>query len=369
MRIGVLTSSRADFGIYLPLLQKLKQDAFFECELIVFGTHLSFFHGHTIDQIEQAGYQVHHKIESLLVTDSSSSVTTSMGLTTIKFAEFWAAHQGYFDLVFCLGDRYEMFSAVMAGVAFQIPFAHLHGGETTLGAIDNVFRHSITLASKVHFVSTPQYAKRVKELIDTDEHVYNVGALGLDNLSSLSLLTVKEFEQKWRVDLSKKTILSTFHPETVNYSTNESAARELIDTIKTLSDYQWLITMPNADTEGNKIRKALTDNFSNSGRVFLIENLGQQSYFTAMKHCSFLVGNTSSGIIEAASFGKYVINLGDRQKGRAHGDNVMHSPVKQDDIVQAVKEIESAKSFNGNNIYDGGGAATKIVEIIKQIQR
>jgi GDP/UDP-N,N'-diacetylbacillosamine 2-epimerase (hydrolysing) len=368
MRIGVLTSSRADFGIYLPLLQRLKQDSFFEYELIVFGTHLSFFHGHTIDQIEEAGYQVHHTIESLLVTDSSSSITTSMGLTTIKFAEFWAAHQGYFDLVFCLGDRYEMFSAVMAGVAFQIPFAHIHGGETTLGAIDNVFRHSITLASIMHFVSTPQYANRVKELTGTDTGIHYVGALGLDNLSNLSLLSVKEFEQKWGVDLSKKTILTTFHPETVNYNENENAVRELIDAINSLSNYQVVITMPNADTEGNKIRKALTDSFSNSDRVYLIENLGQVSYFTAMKYCSFLLGNTSSGIIEAASFGKYVINLGDRQKGRACGDNIIHSAVKTNDILNAVKKIESSNNLDSYNIYDNGGAATKIVEIIKQIQ-
>jgi len=368
IRIGVLTSSRADFGIYLPLLTRLKTDPDFELSIIAFGTHLSPYHGHTIDQIEAAGFIVQHKIESMLLTDSSSAIAAAMGLTTIKFAGFWKEHGTDFDLVFCLGDRYEMFSAVMAGVPFQIPFAHLHGGEITLGAIDNIFRHGITLASKYHFVSTPDAMLKVKQITDSDKHVYYVGALSLDNLSDLQLLTIDEFKQRWLVDLSKKTILITFHPETVDYESNQHYAGELVKTINALSGYQVLITMPNADTAGSIIRNALKDGFSNSDRVYLMENLGSKGYFTAMKYCVFLLGNTSSGIIEAASFGKYVINLGDRQKGRSAGNNVIHTPIDTESILKAVQEIESSEGLGNQNIYFNSGAAAQIIEILKQVR-
>lgn len=366
-KVGFLTSSRADFGIYLPLLKRLKDDHFFKIEIIAFGTHLSFFYGNTVDQIEAAGFEVSYKIESLLLTDTPASLSTSMGLTTIKFADFWMQHRERFDLVFCLGDRYEMHAAVIAGVPFQIPFAHLHGGETTLGAIDNVFRHGITLASKYHFVSTPVYASRVNELIGSNEYIYYVGALSLDNVFENELLSVNDFKEKWGIDLSKKTILMTFHPETVNYSKNGAYANELVKTINNLNSYQVLITMPNADTAGNIIRETFIKGFSNSANVFMIENLGSQSYFTAMKHCSFLLGNTSSGVIEAASFGKYVINIGDRQKGRLTGDNVIHIPINKHDILTAVSKIEQEVNLSMENIYFNNGAANQIISILRQI--
>lgn len=365
MRIGVLTSSRADFGIYLPLLKQLKNDDDFQVKIIAFGTHLSQFHGYTIDQIKATGFEVDYTVESILLTDSSASVATSMGLTSIKFAEFWKDHQKEFDLVFCLGDRYEMFSAVMAGVPFQIPFGHLHGGETTLGAIDNIFRHAITLASKYHFVSTGEYAVRVSQLIENDKNIYNIGALSLDNLIDLKLLSVNEFKQKWLIDLSKETILCTFHPETINYKKNQQYAVELVTAINKLKRYQVLITMPNADTAGNVLRKELIESFSGSDRVFLIENLGSLSYFTAMKHCAFLLGNTSSGIIEAASFAKYVIDIGDRQKGRMHGKNVVHTEINADKIINAVRKIERSEILNAQNIYFNNGAALQIIDILK----
>jgi GDP/UDP-N,N'-diacetylbacillosamine 2-epimerase (hydrolysing) len=366
MRIGILTSSRADFGIYMPLLERLKNDAFFKLEIIAFGTHLSDFHGKTIKQIEVAGFDVKYRIESMLLTDSASSISTAMGLTNIKFADFWKEHGNDFDLVFCLGDRYEMFAAVVAGIPFQIPFAHLHGGETTLGAIDNIFRHTITMASKYHFVSTETYASRVKELIELNENIYNVGALSLDNLGEINLLSIEEFKDKWNVDLSIKTILTTFHPETIALDKNEFYAKELVEAIEALADYQVLITMPNADTAGNIIREILIDNFAHNSRVFLIENLGSQSYFTALKYCAFLLGNTSSGIIEAASFGKAVINLGDRQKGRIAGKNVLHTGIHKEEILNAVKIISEQEFDSIENLYWNGGAADKIIDILKR---
>jgi GDP/UDP-N,N'-diacetylbacillosamine 2-epimerase (hydrolysing) len=367
MRIGVLTSSRADFGIYLPLLKRLRTDDFFELDIIAFGTHLSSFHGETIQQIHNEGFDVKYKIESLLLTDSAESVSTTMGLTTIKFAGFWAQHTMDFDLVFCLGDRYEMFAAVTAGIAFNIPFAHLHGGETTLGAIDNVFRHAITLASRYHFVATQEYAERVASIVGSARDIYYIGALSLENISDIKLLSVSDFKQKWGIDLSINTVLTTFHPETVNAAQNADYTNELVSVIENHPDYQFLITMPNADTAGNTVRNILMERLRTNNRVFLIENLGSQSYFTAMKYCSFLLGNTSSGIIEAASFGKYVINLGDRQKGRAFGDNVIHVPLVANEIQQAIKEIEIKGAYRGDNIYYRDNTANELMKVLKQV--
>ena len=154
MNIAVLTSSRADYGIYLPLLKKLQSDPFFNLKIFVFGTHMSVFHGLTKNQIKEDGFEISREIESLVLGDSAEAISSAMGLTMLKFASVWAQEQNETDLIFCLGDRYEMFGAVMACVPFNIPVAHIHGGETTIGAIDNIFRHSLSLASKLHFVTT-----------------------------------------------------------------------------------------------------------------------------------------------------------------------------------------------------------------------
>jgi GDP/UDP-N,N'-diacetylbacillosamine 2-epimerase (hydrolysing) len=367
MKVAVLTSSRADFGIYLPLLKAIKKDAFFELKLIVFGTHLSSFYGETVNQIIAEGFEVQYKVESMLLTNSSDAISTAMGLTTIKFADFWKNYHSQFDIVFCLGDRFEMFAAVLAGVPFNIKFAHLHGGETTMGAIDNIFRHAITLASKYHFVSTASHGERTAKILGYSDHIYNVGALSLNKLNDINFLTILQFKEKWKVDFSKPTILVTFHPETVAVEKNSYYAAEIVKALKDLNKYQILITMPNADTAGNIVRTALTDNFATSKNVYLIESLGSESYFTAMKHCAFLLGNTSSGIIEAASFAKYVINLGDRQKGRTAGANVIHVPIIAEEILKAVSKINSDNTYKGENIYYQSNSAKSIINALKNI--
>jgi GDP/UDP-N,N'-diacetylbacillosamine 2-epimerase (hydrolysing) len=239
MKIGILTSSRADFGIYLPLIKALKNDAYFDIGIIAFGTHLSDFHNYTLSQIEEAGFEVRYRIDSMLLSDTPDAIGTAIGLTIIKFSSFWKEHANEFDVVFCLGDRYEMFAAVTAGIPFQIKFAHLHGGEKTMGAIDNVFRHCISHAAKIHFVSTQLYAERLREMLDENKQIYNVGALSLENLKTVDLLTVPEFEVKWGVNLKTPTILMTFHPETVNLNSNQHYSEELVKFILVNDRYQY----------------------------------------------------------------------------------------------------------------------------------
>jgi GDP/UDP-N,N'-diacetylbacillosamine 2-epimerase (hydrolysing) len=365
MKIAILTSSRADFSIYLPLIEKINKDKFFNLNIIAFGSHLSEIYGYTIDNITQRGIKVKYKLTTTLINKNPSEISISIGDTINTFAKFWKNHND-FDLVFCLGDRFEMFAAVYSGLSFQIKFAHIHGGETTLGAIDNVFRHSITLASKYHFTSTLKAKQKVEKLIGQTSNVFHVGSLGIECLSSTKILSVSGFKKKWGIDLSKKTILTTFHPETVAIEMNTKYVKVLIESINKLNKFQFLITMPNADTEGGKVRTLLINEFANSDRVFLVENLGVENYFSAMYHCSFLLGNTSSGIIEAASFQKWVINLGDRQKGREYGPNVINIPIKTSHIIKAVNNIKTYKPLTNKNIYSSGLLASD--EIINQLK-
>jgi GDP/UDP-N,N'-diacetylbacillosamine 2-epimerase (hydrolysing) len=366
MKVCVLTSSRADYGIYRPLLRKFKEDDFFELSIIAFGTHLSPVHGYTLNQIEKDGFIVDECVESLILGDSAEAISTALGLTITKFSGIWAKKQKSTDIIFCLGDRYEMLSAVLASVPFNIPIAHIHGGETTLGAIDNKFRHSLTQLAQYHFVSTQGHADKVTEMLGTDERVYNVGALSLDNLLSIKLLSKREFYEKYQINIEKPTILFTFHPETVSFERNETYIQEIIETLKILKEeYQIIITMPNADTMGYMIRDYLQKFAKENDNIFTIESFGTLGYFSAIQHCRFLLGNTSSGIIEAASFGKYVINIGDRQKGRDSGKNVLNSDIQKDKILKRVNEIQKAEALTKTNIYGDGTASEKIIKILK----
>ncbi len=366
-KLLVLSSSRADFGIYLPLLKKVKNDPFFHLEILAFGSHLSKFHGHSIDQINEEGFKVDHTISSLLTGDGPVDIATSFSLTSLKFAEFWKLHKEDFDCVIVLGDRFEMAAAVIAGIPFNIRFAHLFGGETTLGAIDNIYRDLITLASKLQFVSLPAFKERVGHLINsTNFNCHVIGSLSLDNLAEIKLLSTDEFYKKWQIDLNKKTVLITVHPETVAFDRNSEFATAVFEALSIIGkEKQLVVTMPNADTAGTVFRKMFEDLKTVLGdNVFLVENFGIQSYFTCMKYAGLMIGNTSSGITEAASFSKYVLNLGDRQKGRLAGDNVLQVAFDCKQIVD-LTDTYFGQLFPGRNIYLKGSAADNIISVLK----
>lgn len=366
MKIGILTSTRADFGIYLPLLIELKKDAFFDLELIVFGTHLSKEHGNTISEIINSGFDVNYKIDTVPSGDTSLNISKSIAITVSKFADFWGENN--FDLVFALGDRYEMFAAVSAASPFNVKFAHLHAGETTLGAIDNAYRHSISLMSKYLFVSTEEYKKRAIEINKEPENVFNVGALSVDNLKNTELFSKDDFKDVFGIDLNKPTILSTFHPETVSLDKNEVYIKELLNAFDELvSNYQIVITMPNADTMGLMIRNEIELFAKGKENIILIESFGMKGYLTCMRDCSFMIGNTSSGFVEAAFFPKWVINIGDRQKGRILTDNIKTIAVKQNLITETIELIEDTLVHGNCNIYGVGNTSTRIIEVIKRL--
>lgn len=365
MKIGVLTSSRADFGIYLPLLKQLEEDTFFDLSIIAFGTHGSPYHGETISEIQEAGFKDIHLIQSLLLNDNPNGISTSYGLTVTKFADYWSENE--FDIVFCLGDRFEMSAAVQAGIPFGVKFAHIQGGETTLGAIDNIYRHQITLASSIHFPSTKTYKKKIEAIIGDDEHVYNVGSLSLDSIEDFQFLDENMFRNEYEIP-DKPYVLITFHPETIKPEKNQKYTLEMKSALSKIgNEYFLVITMPNADTNGKIFRNGIEELRNEiPEQVLCIENFGKTNYFNAMKYASFLLGNTSSGIIEAASFGKYVVNVGNRQKGRARSENVIDCKFEANEILHAVSKVKDLGSYNGQNIYHRPNSAKTITEELKR---
>lgn len=363
MKIAVLTSSRADYSIYLPLLKKLQQDAYFELSIIAFGTHLSKFHGHTIDSIINDGFHVAQQVESLVIGDSPEAISSTMALTVQKFASIWA--NVHYDCVLVLGDRFEMFAAVMSSAPFNLKLAHLHGGETTLGAIDNALRHAISLMSSLHFVSTEQYRERLVNILGDDKNVYNVGALSLENMQDLKLYDLKEFETVFGIDMSKPTILSTFHPETVAYDKNKEYIKEFLGALAELKDYQILITMPNIDTMSDHIRQSILDFAGSRKNIFTKESLGTVGYLSAMKHCAFVIGNSSSGFVDASFFPKKVINVGYRQLGRLITPNIFNCAIDKQEILKTIDLLLASPELDKIMAYGDGRTSDKIINILK----
>lgn len=363
MKVALLTSSRADFGIYYPLARALDQDPSFELDIIAFGTHLSLRHGETVNSILESGFMVSHKIDTMPSEDTPAAISEAIGKTIINFTTLWK--QTTFDLIIAMGDRFEMFGACASAVPFGIPIAHIHGGETTKGAIDDTFRHAITQMSSYHFTTTGIYRDRVVELKGEDTNVYNVGALSIDNLKNLDLLSKEDFKERFSIDLDIPSILITFHPETVAFQKNKEYIVEFIKALKEITEYQLIITMPNVDTMGNLIREELKKFISENRQAIGVESFGTIGYLSCLKYCKMMLGNSSSGFVEASYFNRFVINVGDRQKGRIITDNIFNCDINCEIIVAAVKSYKNYAVKSKPSIYGDGNTAEKIVEILK----
>lgn len=297
------------------------------------------------------------------LSDTAEAIAGAYGHLVSNFSQFWAEH--HYDWVLALGDRFEMAAAVQAGIPLGVKFAHLHGGETTLGAIDNIYRHQITLAASLHFTATELFKKRVEAITGSDQGVYYVGALSLDGIDRLELPDWAAVATSFEITTGT-FVLITIHPETVGYERNEQFSQVIYEALQVLSrQFVLVITLPNADTAGTLYRQQLQRlKAGKPKQVFLIENFGRLNYFSAMKAAAFLLGNTSSGIIEAASFGKYVVNIGDRQKGRLQSDNVRNVPFDKDAILEACETVAGLGDYTGTNRYFQVGTAQRIVEVL-----
>ena len=323
--------------------------------------------GSTYRLIEEAGLELAEKIDSLIEDDSPKGISLSMAHTIEGFAKVWDKYADQLDVLFVLGDRFEMFAAASATVSFNLKLAHLHGGETTLGAIDDKFRNAITALSSLHFTSTENHRRRIEEITASWNGVYNVGALGVESIKQSKMLSSSDFNQHFEFNIDEDYILTTYHPETVNLGENQQYIDELIAAFRLIPE-RVLCTLPNADTEGNIIRNALlTYEASAPDRIKCYENLGQIGYYTAMKNCRMMIGNTSSGIIEAATFNIPVLNIGGRQEGRDCSDNVIHVANKAAEILEAYNQALSMRSGDFMNVYEREDGLNQILEVLTSL--
>lgn len=367
-RIGIMTGTRAEYGLLKPLMQEINKDNDLELYLIVSGMHLSPEFGMTYQEIEEDGFEINAKVEMLLSSDSPAGISKSIGLGVIGFAdEFQRAD---LDMLILLGDRYEALSAAICAMVMRIPIAHLHGGELTEGAIDEGIRHSITKMSYLHFTSTEQYRNRVIQLGENPERVFYVGALGVENIKKINLMTKEELERSIHFEIDENTVIVTYHPVTLENNTVEEQFLNLLEVLDRNPKIRMIFTKANADTNG-RIVNELIDKYAaqNSERACAFVSLGQKRYLSALKYCRIVIGNSSSGIIEAPSFGKPIINIGDRQKGRICADSVINCGYTQQEIQQAMetaltKEFEN-KASNCRNPYEKENTAANIISVIK----
>ena len=367
-RIGIMTGTRAEYGLLKPLMQEINKDNDLELYLIVSGMHLSPEFGMTYQEIEEDGFEINAKVEMLLSSDSPAGISKSIGLGVIGFAdEFQRAD---LDMLILLGDRYEALSAAICAMVMRIPIAHLHGGELTEGAIDEGIRHSITKMSYLHFTSTEQYRNRVIQLGENPERVFYVGALGVENIKKINLMTKEELEKSIHFEIDENTVIVTYHPVTLENNTVEEQFLNLLEVLDRNPKIRMIFTKANADTNG-RIVNELIDKYAaqNSERACAFMSLGQKRYLSALKYCRIVIGNSSSGIIEAPSFGKPIINIGDRQKGRICADSVINCGYTQQEIQQAMEtalteEFEN-KARNCRNPYEKENTAANIISVIK----
>lgn len=367
-RIGIMTGTRAEYGLLKSLMQEINKDNDLELYLIVSGMHLSPEFGMTYKEIEEDGFEINAKVEMLLSSDSPAGISKSIGLGVIGFAdEFQRAD---LDMLILLGDRYEALSAAISAMVMRIPIAHLHGGELTEGAIDEGIRHSITKMSYLHFTSTEEYRRRVIQLGENPERVFCVGALGVENIKKINLMTKEELERSIHFEIDENTVIVTYHPVTLENNTVEEQFLNLLEVLDRNPKIRMIFTKANADTNG-RIVNELIDKYAaqNSERACAFMSLGQKRYLSALKYCRIVIGNSSSGIIEAPSFGKPIINIGDRQKGRICADSVINCGYTQQEIQQAMetaltKEFEN-KASNCRNPYEKENTAANIISVIK----
>jgi len=365
--ICVVTGTRAEYGLFYPILKKIQNSKKLELQLIVTTAHLSSEFGLTYKQIEKDGFFINNKIENLLSSDTKSSIAKSTGLATILLSDSFDRLQP--DIVLLLGDRYETHAAATTAMLMNIPIAHIHGGEVTEGAVDEQIRHSITKMSYLHFCSTELYCKRIIQMGEDPSRVFNSGAPGIDNIVNLDLLSKDKLEENLDWKFSSKSALFTYHPVTLGKNDIPRDLKAILNVlIKT--NINVLFTYANADNGGRFINQKIEE-FCRLDPIKykVVKSLGQLKYLSTMKHTDLLIGNTSSGIIEAASFGKPVVNIGDRQKGRLKGKNVIDCNLDtlESSINLAISSDFKEISQNTHNIY-GVGIASDIIlnELVEQ---
>lgn len=365
-KVCVITGTRAEYGLLYWTLKALEKEPKIDLQICVTGMHLSPEFGLTYQQIEADGFTIDYKVETLLSSDTGTAISKSIGLGTIGFADAFQQLQP--DIILVVGDRFEILAATTAALAVRIPVAHCHGGELTLGAIDDAIRHAITKMSHLHFVSTAQYEKRILQLGEEKDRVRIVGALGLENIKQ-QLISKAAFEEKIGRSLANQNFIITYHPETLSGRSVEEQMTALFESLDQFPKALLIFTQPNADHQGRLINQKIKAYVSaNKERAVFFPTLGTKAYLTALSLVDLVIGNSSSGIIEAPSFETPTINIGDRQKGRIQASTVINTPPETKAITKAIKQglemIQDTTVLNSKNPYEREYPSRLILESI-----
>ncbi|WP_182865750.1 UDP-N-acetylglucosamine 2-epimerase [Stieleria mannarensis] len=368
--ICVVTGSRAEYGLLRWFMREVHSDGDLALQVLVTGMHVSERYGSTWKEIVDDGFEISKRVEMLEEDRSTVAVARSTGRGVGLCAEAFAELSP--DLIVVLGDRFEALAAAIAATMLKIPIAHFHGGETTEGAFDESFRHCITKMSHFHFTAAEAYRNRVIQLGEDPERVFNVGAFGLDNAAKCKLLTRTELEASTGIRFRERNLLVTFHPVTLDDQSAQDQFVELIAALEELSQFGVIVTHPNADPGSHFVADEINRFAARNGeRVWQFKSLGFIRYLSAMQIVDAVVGNSSSGLIEAPFFATPTVNIGDRQKGRLAGPTVVHCPPERAAIRNAIERCCSrdfAREIEGaSNPYGSAGAASKAKEILKQV--
>lgn len=364
----MVTGTRADYGLLYWVLQKIHEDSELILQLVVTGMHLSPEFGLTVQEIEADGFPISERVEMLLSSDTEVGISTSIGLGVMGFARAFSQLKP--DILVLLGDRFEVLAAATAAAVARIPVAHIHGGESSEGVIDEPFRHAITKMSHVHFPAVDLYARRIRQMGEDPEKIFTFGGPGLDHIYLTQLPQRKDLQSELKIDLTKRVAVITYHPVTLEFSTGRHHMANLLTAIRG-RDLTLVFTYANADTGGRVINQMIEDFVKNEPDAHAFPSLGQRRYLGLLRIADVMVGNSSSGIIEASSFQIPVVNVGDRQRGRVRAANVIDCGVEQNEIANALNQALS-KEFRDSlkglvNPYGEGQTSSRIVSTLKQI--
>lgn len=367
-KIGVVTGSRAEYGLLNWLMHEIEKDPELDLQVIVTGSHLSPEFGLTYRDIEADGFHVDEKIEMLVSSDTPTGITKSMGLAVIGFADAFQRLKP--DIIVVLGDRYEIFAAAQAAMMARVPIAHIHGGELTEGMVDEAIRHALTKMAHLHFTASEQYRTRVIQLGEQPACVFNFGAPGLENIRKLQLIPCETLEQELGLKIHRPCFLITYHPVTLKSDENSKAMEELLSALERFDDATIIFTLPNADADGRGLKNMVLEYVdSHRERARFFTSLGSLKYLSALKVADVVIGNSSSGIIEAPFLGTVTVNIGDRQEGRLKAGTVIDCRERADDIANAIQKALSVEmqdsALTVTSLYGNGHTAFNIKEILK----
>ena len=367
-KICVVSGSRADYWLLKPVVLRLHQSKKNILKIVLTGAHLITEEREIWDDLKASGITDIKRIDCVISSDEAVAVTKSLGIGMIGFADL--LHDLSPDLVVVLGDRYEILAAVTACLLFGIPVGHIHGGEVTIGAFDDAIRHSVTKMSHLHFVSTEKYRERVIQLGENPDNIFNCGSLGVENIQNTVLIGREDLEKKLQIKFRKVNILITFHPVTLGTVPSIFALNELLHAVSKIPEACLIFTSPNVDPEGKRIRAKIIDFVDKNQQRYFFESLGATNYFSMLKQVDCVLGNSSSGIIEAPSLGVGSINIGDRQYGREMPDSVISCAPVADEIDEALKKVLSKERRSSigkaDSVYKGDQTSEKITKILER---